>query len=239
MNITLSVVTRKRVEGLKRLIKSIENTALFLDKLKYVFICDEDDIESLDFINKIKDKRMTLKVSQPVSEIHFYTNNYLDLVNTEIITSACDDNVFETKGWDVIVREAFLRFEDRICLVFGNDGVQGGRVATQGFYHINWIKKLGYLVPPYFNNYVGDRYLTTLADKLNRKVYLENVKIAHLHLKSGEDETYKRALARSKSPNCFVQRNYGLEMSDGEAFQFLITKGIMESDLNKLREGMR
>ena len=101
--------------------------------------------------------------------------------SADIIFCNTDDCFIRTKSWDSLVFNWFDGIKDKIYLVHGNDGIHGGNKATHFFLHRNWIQTLGYVVPPYFICERGDRWLTEIADRVNRRGYLLDLSIEHMH----------------------------------------------------------
>lgn len=110
-----------------------------------------------------------------------------------------DDNLFRTPGWDTAVREAAGRYPDGIVFVHGRDGGQDERLGTHGFLTREWGRASGWFLPPYFPSDYNDTWLTEVADRIGRRVYLPDVLIEHMHPSWGkgpEDRTHLERLAR-------------------------------------------
>ena len=92
-----------------------------------------------------------------------------------------DDIRFRTPGWDEAVIEAFEKYDDKIVYVYGRDGIADERMATHGFMHRRWYEALGYFTWPAFSSDYGDLWNHTIARKLDRLHYIEEVYTEHLH----------------------------------------------------------
>jgi glycosyltransferase involved in cell wall biosynthesis len=208
--ISIIVPTRNRPQNVKRLIKSVINTADNVNDIEFVFFVDEDDQLTVPVLSEFTDK-IQIKATQgespkdgiPTSKSFMHNALLQDSVGP-IIHQGADDVVYKTKGWDSKVKAAFDRFEDKIALVYAPDGFQNGPVpiCTHGFFHRNWIDLIGYINPPYFHIAYGDTWVTEVAEMIGRRVYLEDVVIEHIHPaanKASWDATYTDHLKRTVS----------------------------------------
>lgn len=200
MQIDLLVPTRKRPRRVEELLLSVRRTAKDLADLAISFYVDDDDSSYTEEFVKHQEVRM-----QP-AKVKFLTGPRLVLSEAwnalwrnstaDILMHAGDDIVFRTEGWDDLVRSEFIRTPDRIALVYGDDSIQGERLATHSFVSRKSTEILGYFVPPYFKCDYNDTWLTELYTKANRKIYLPHMKIEHQHFiknPSLEDDTYREA----------------------------------------------
>jgi len=198
--ISLLVPTRNRPTNVQRLYQSLVDTTTNIADIELCFYIDEDDSVSLPVITRIAEKINTQCVQGPpapsVRVPTWITQNSLQKqAKGPIFMFAADDIVFRTPGWDVKVKEQFDRFEDKIVLVYGPDGFQTGvvPVCTHGFVHQHWIDITGCLLPSYFDNSHGDTWLTDVAERVGRRIYLTDVYFEHLHPAAGKamwDSTY-------------------------------------------------
>lgn len=125
----------------------------------------------------------------------------------DILMMCGDDIVFRTPGWDTAVAAAFEAVPDRIALVYGDDTIQGRRLATHPFIHRAWYEAVGYLVPPGFSCDWSDMWLNEVADELHRRVWLPGVVTEHMHPVMGKarlDDNHRERLARGRRDNVRV-----------------------------------
>ena len=93
-------------------------------------------------------------------------------------------------------------YEDKIVLVYGDDGIRKDDLATHGFVHKNWVKVLGHVQPTFFHADWTDHWNQTLASKVGRGVLIKDrdrLFLRHLHAELGgmeKDDTYWRMKAR-------------------------------------------
>lgn len=191
--ISILCPTRKRPKNIIRLVDSIVKTVSNIEDLELLIYIDDDDDVSLSALQEIATK-INVNAVQGNKIIGSQMYNELGkLAVGDIIMFAADDIVFQTKNWDVIIENKFQEYEDKILLVYGEDGFQHGRIATYGFVHKYWIELIGYLLPPKLASAYTDEWLTEVSERIGRRVYLSSLFIEHMHPAVGKapnDETY-------------------------------------------------
>lgn len=183
--ISLLVPSRGRPESLARLAGSVLNTADNPELVELVVFRDKDDpsYEAYEYPKNVRifsTKRTTLSV---------YWNLAYEKAIGPIYMHCADDLVFHTKGWDVLVQEAFDHYEDKIVFVHGDDGNpdRGKAFGTHGFLHKNWVEAVGYFVPPHYTSDFNDTHLNEVAEMICRKHYID-ILTEHMHPGLGKAE---------------------------------------------------
>lgn len=198
--------------------------------IELVLYVDEDDPETRKVYYDSIIAYNTVMILGPRPEILGQTTNRCFQESTGEICMLCtDDVIFHTPGWDELVIQEFLKYPDRIVLVYGEDGIQHGRTATLPFLHRNWVKTIGRYLPTYFIGESGDRWLTDVANRIGRKVYLPNLYVQHLHPAHGTmpcDATYTERLN--------MRRNKGNTQYWRQLFSNLESE--RKSEANKLKK---
>lgn len=98
-----------------------------------------------------------------------------------------DDVRFRTPAWDDRIREAFNEWDDRIGMVWVNDGHHRQRLAALFFLSRQWIDTVGYYVPDdLFFSYYLDNWVHDLARRIDRLQYLDDVFVEHLAVALGK-----------------------------------------------------
>jgi glycosyl transferase/beta-hydroxylase protein BlmF len=208
MNISIIVPTRKRPKAVTELVETIVNTADDFSKIEILFYIDPDDVESerciLELIStydsniKYTSSRETLNLSQ------MWNYAYDTLSTGDIIMLCADDIRFRTNSWDTLVRNEFLKVEDKIILVYGDDKIHSINHATHSFVHRKWIETSGFWLPPYFCHDYVDTWLFEVSNRLVRSVYLPSVVTDHMHYsfgKSAYDSTAEKKLLNASIMN--------------------------------------
>jgi glycosyltransferase involved in cell wall biosynthesis len=189
--------TRKRPNNVTRLVNSIVDTVNDLRNVELLVYIDDDDEESIPALSAAAE-RINVNAVQGNKLIGSQMYNELaKLAQGDIIMFAADDIVFKTKNWDVVVDVQFNAIEDKILFIYGNDGFQNGRIGTHGFIHRYWMELVGYVLPPKLASSYTDEWVTELAERAGRKLYLPDLIIEHLHPAAGKapnDETYTKRI---------------------------------------------
>lgn len=193
--ISLVFPTRGRPEKLNRLVKSVQQTATSMPDIA-VYIDSDDEWSA------IAARELGLSFIQgPRHLLSSCYNEALKLAVGEIVMFAADDLIFREKAWDEIVIKEFEKVADKILFVTSWDGLRPDKLGTHGFLHRNWINAVGYLLPPYFGTWYVDNWITTVAESVQRKVYLDCMIAEHMHHTNGKaeyDTTYVEATARQE-----------------------------------------
>jgi hypothetical protein len=199
--ISLLVPSRGRPDQLIEMWESAKDKATRPELLELVVRVDSDD-PSLPLYGWVDEDKQARLLTGERGLLSGYWNECFDAATGDILMHAGDDIRFRSPFWDVKVRGRFDRSDDKILLVHGNDGFQGGNLATHGFLHRRWVETVGYFVPPKFSSDYNDTWLTEVADRLGRRVYLEDVYTEHLHPAAGKgewDATHKERLERHQA----------------------------------------
>ena len=199
--ISILCPTRNRPENVVRLVNSILETVSNRDLVEILFYVDQDDQTFTEHIRHLANIQVFQGPNIWISNAH----NFLYVMSKgEIIFSAGDDMIFQTRNWDILVRDKFHEINDGIGLVFGNDlGTHAGKIATHGFFHRNWIDVLGTWVQPGRGS-LWDMWSTENARILNRLYFLKDLVIEHRHYRQSTkgaefDSTYARIRTSNSS----------------------------------------
>ena len=205
MKISILCPTRNRVEFVKDFLKSCHETAKNPSNIEFVFYVDEDDRMSNIFFDNYEsefDFDIVYVVGERIVLSEMWNECYSHS-SGEIYMHAGDDIRFRTKDWDEMIINKFKEFDDRIAFVYGRDGYQPKTFGTHGFLHKNWIKAVGYFVPPYFVSDFNDSWLNEVA-KLAGRHFFVDVYTEHLHPiinKHFWDQTHKERKIRHRQQN--------------------------------------
>ncbi len=185
MQETISVIvpTRKRPQQLRRMYKSIQDTAEVMPEV--LLYIDNDDQESSDIATELE----ITTIGGPRQKLSLCYNEVAEIASGSILKMAADDEVYLTKGWDSIVIEEFEKYEDRLVLVHGDDKFFGESLSTHSYFHREWEKVMGYYFPPYFSSWWLDNWVTEVAKAAGRLIYLPSVVCEHMHTEYGKSET--------------------------------------------------
>lgn len=224
--ISLLMPTRNRPHNLERISRSILDTAEDIKDIELIIYIDNDDHSYDEYLKKplimptvIRGDRIVL------SEMW---NKCYESASGDILMHLGDDIVFQTKNWDLTVKETFDDYPDHIVFVYGDDGSPGGKgFGTHGIIHRKWAETVGYFVPPYFSSDYNDTWLNHVAEIIGRKRYID-ILTEHMHpdLHKGDfDITHQERKERHNRDD--VGSIYGSKASERQA------------DADKLRKVMQ
>lgn len=223
MKIALLLPTRKRPDNLIRFYESVANTADDPENIEIIVYIDEDDA-SYDKI-KLQDLK---KVRGPRIVLSEMWNKCYEKSKADILGHMGDDIIFQTKGWDTVVRSTFDEYDDKIVFLYGDDGGPHTDFGTHGFIHRKWAEAVGYFVPPYFSSDYNDTWLNDVAKLIGRHRRID-IFTEHMHPafnKAELDITHQERLTRHR--NDHVDELYRSEKMYNER----------ENDADKLRRTM-
>lgn len=183
--ISLLLPSRKRPSILRRMVKSVRDTATNPDRIEIVVRFDDDDEASA--IEAQRDGLVVL-VGPRIRKMTQYWNICFDNCTGSICQQANDDYVIISKGWDVALEQAFDDVPDKIILAhFSDVWGHGSNFGPHAFVSRRWIEALGYFIPPYFSSDFGDGWICELANMIGRRRYLP-FNIEHHHFSQGMAE---------------------------------------------------
>ena len=155
----------------------------------------------------------------------------------DIVMLMGDDVQVQTQGWDQLIADEFLRYEDRILMVVPSDGRNKGTKehgnettlwpdeplpAAHFAVHKNWTNTLGYLAPPFFWHWHVDTYTQKVARKLNRCLYLPTV-------------TFKAKKIIDDNAGKQIRKNLNINARDNFVWT-KVRQRCLEADVLALRE---
>jgi hypothetical protein len=103
-----------------------------------------------------------------------------------------DDHRPRTYAWDKVFQD--VAEEKGTAVIYGNDLIQGGNLATAVAITTNIISTLGYMVPPGQTHLYLDNAWMDMGREVGGLVYRHDVVIEHVHPIGGKvqwDEGYK------------------------------------------------
>lgn len=208
MDYSIIIPTKNRAIAVNELLESIYSTSDNFEKVEICFYIDNDDNESKTCILQLMEKYgKNIKYTSSEKKLNLsqmWNFTYENISTGEIIMLCADDIRFRTKSWDTIIKNEFLKVNDKILLVFGDDLIQNEKLATHSFIHRKWVDISGFWLPPYFCADYVDTWLDDVARKINRIKYLPNVITEHMHFsvnKSKYDENTEKRLENLKKEN--------------------------------------
>jgi hypothetical protein len=198
MKISLLLPTRQRRKELIRFWTSAMNMADQPSDVEVVAYVDHDDVSTYE---GLKLRGLTFIIG-PRIVLSEGWNECWRAAKGEYFMHCGDDLVFRSKGWDTAFTEAIDAYPGKIAFVWGDDlnsDSQRNEFGTHGMVHKNWTDVVGRFVPPYFESDYNDTWFNDVAQTLNVRRYLHDVKTEHMHFslgKSDMDNNTKERLVR-------------------------------------------
>jgi len=197
LTLDILIPTRERPENMKAVLRSIRDTASDPKRITVAFYIDNDDAASMAVPGSLD----VTEYCAPFKEIQFLHgprgglagvyNLMTSYVNGDILMYAADDIEFRTKGWDLVVREAFWESVDRIWLMWGYDPAREAAPFPDHGFISRWGQRVvKYLFPtfgphPKFPGSLPcsftDVWLQPMYNMIDRTRYLPHIEIAHKH----------------------------------------------------------
>lgn len=224
MIISLLAPVRKNVEDTRRMIDSVLSTVSNPRNIEIILYADNDDPNAELF------KRWTTQYEQytllgkcttiigPPESISKTWNVCAAECTGDILMMTNDDIVYETPGWDNIIEKERGRFPDDIFVMWFNDTLRKGKLATFPIVSRKWYETVGYFTPGVFEFYWNDTWIYDMGKQLGRLHYLGEVINRHLH--KGTSAAQKEVMKR-----------------DGATFSDLVEQ--RGADIEKLRKVMQ
>jgi hypothetical protein len=186
--ISILCPSRGRPDLARRMIDTIYKTVSQHSNIEILLYLNDDDTTLKQYKKYIDQRHYIIGSNQSTC---FSWNQLAEKAKYDILFLAGDDIQFMTKNWDLNIIKVFEKFPDKICMAAPFDGNTKGngnallineepyqlkeneRVGSPHFaVHRNWMKALGYFVPPFFWHWYVDTYNQTVAKKLGRCFYL-------------------------------------------------------------------
>jgi hypothetical protein len=105
-----------------------------------------------------------------------------------------DDAENITENWGNIVIDNFNLYNDKIIMIIPDICRETGKELCPHFLlHKNWIKALGYFVPPHFSQWYVDTWTRDITKALGRFFILKNFQVPiKIDVGDETDKRYKR-----------------------------------------------
>ena len=179
--------TRSRPENAERCINALKEHSVMSD---FIIAIDDDQADlypRLDGVTYEVNPRLRMN-----GTLNLVASKYADKYET--IYFLGDDHLVQTPNWDEYLSSAIA--SKGYGLAYGNDLLQGQRLATAVMMSTNIIKAVGYMAPPKLVHLYMDNYWMILGKELNSLWYFDKVIIEHLHPVAGKvgwDQQYMEA----------------------------------------------
>lgn len=213
--------------------QSVMRTANYKRNIEVLFYLDDDD-PSLERYRELFDvyENCALVIGEALP-LSTHWNVLLERSRGDIIIMSNDDVVYLTHGWDEILLEKVVGYEDELYCAWFDDGraeVRKKNKEERNFCSFpivsrRWCEVVGYLTPGLFHRIYNDNWISDLAEKISRQKYVPSVMTRHYHKR--DDETAKRARAD------------GQNAKDETTYTSDLAKQMKKASIQCLREALR
>lgn len=178
--ILMVVPSRSRSHKIPLLVQSYLDT-----QTGYADLCialDDDDAFNYD----MSDSRIIWEVNprmRMIPTLNFIADKYLN--EYKAIGFMGDDHLPRTKGWDAeFLHKINSNYGFAVC--YGNDLLQGDKMATAGVLGSELIRTLGYMVIPTLTHLFADVFWCDLGKATDTLHYFPDIVIEHMHYINGK-----------------------------------------------------
>jgi hypothetical protein len=188
--ISVLVPTRRRLDFLSRMLDSFNETATRKDQVELIFRCDNDDIESIEYLQKLNYPVLIGDRKDGYKSLPIFFNEMVEKATGDLFVCGNDDMLFKTKNWPQLVIDEANKYSDGLF----NIGVSTGLNADKFPFSIvsrKLVEAMGLINDPRL--LFSDIFLLDVAKHFNRAVTLENVIFYHDWAGHTNDETRREA----------------------------------------------
>jgi len=184
MKLLVKFPTRSRPDKFFSVLDQYYNNLEDLENTTFVISCDSDDNsmncpESIEKLTKYKNLNFYFGNNKNKIEA---INADLQDKNFDIILLASDDMIPKEKGYDTIIRQAFIKFfPDTDGVLWFNDGYQGQNLNTLCILGKKYYERFGYIYNPTYISLWCDTEFTDVSRMLNKVKYIPHIIIKHEH----------------------------------------------------------
>ena len=215
--------SRSRAEKIEPCIEAWRQTHKQSDLL---VLLDDDDPELKKY--KRHDDVM-YDVGQRIRMCPTVNRAILDYPNYKYYGFIGDDHIFRTDAWDQKLISAIENKGDGWGIAYGNDLLQGARLATHCVMSKNILDAVGYMAIPGLTHLYMDDFWMNLGANIDRLFYEPEVIIEHMHYsigKSEEDALYTEV------------NSYDMNSHDKVVFDYWKNNDMLR-DVYKVKEAMK
>ncbi|MFF8829319.1 hypothetical protein [Streptomyces sp. NPDC015131] len=225
-DLLMIVPTRGRPGSIPEIMKAWDQTGATADIL---FAVDTDDPE----LTAYKKHQAAFKDDDRVRFTFGKRRRLVGTLNQQAVKHAKsyrflafmgDDHRPRSHGWDARFRECLSGGPG---VVYGNDLLQGEKMATAVAMTSDIVTTLGYMAPPTFVHLCVDLVWLDWGRGMGRITYLHDLILEHLHPAAGKAQT------DAVYEECNSREQVG---ADGAAYYAYRDEGGLEADLVKLRK---
>lgn len=164
--------TKNRPQNMKRFIEAYYNT---FATAPVTVVYEESDYASHDLELPAHWWRALVPDGTRIGDI--FNGQFQNNPNEAVYGIMADDVFPITPYWDAILSH----YAGTKNIAWGKDTIQNEKLPTHPFIGGELVRKLGWLAAPGIKHWYVDNVWKALATELNCGIYLDNIRISHLH----------------------------------------------------------
>lgn len=230
MRIAILIPTRARVTRFKKVYKSILDTANDPSNIITYAGTDSDDPHLQEYVETFRGIK---NIENPIFSERRSVPEIMDIMSrlainhgADLIIIASDDVVFQTLDWDIKLQQYYSKYKDRLLIGYFNNG-RDRQMCEHFVASKEWIRTLGYYVPIEFNHFYVDTYISDIALRVGRLIWMRDIVLKHEHFKY-QLAPYDATYARTRTNN-FSRR-------DEAIYNLMENRRVIEAQ--KIRDAM-
>lgn len=164
-------------------------------EIEILFFLNEDDPDLPKYQEFLSPEQYIIGPNQSTS---YSWNLMAEQAKHDILFLVGDDVEFTTDLWALPVLKAFDNYPDKIVCVYPRVPTLSSKKSPHFCLHKNWVRALGYFVPPHFYHWYIDTWIAEVARRLDRMVCLANFELPIENIKDEVNRTYHNSWWRAK-----------------------------------------
>jgi len=189
MKIIIKIATKYRINQCVDLIQKCINYAETLDNIRIIVSVDEDDFESIKYLeNNIIHNCVQYFVGPANGKIAAINRDIPESSKFDIIMNISDDMTPIYKNYDTLTIEKMKEYyPDTDGVLFFNDGYLGPKLNTICILGAKYYARFNYIYQPDYKSLWCDNEFMKVAYDLNKQTYIHTTIFKHEHPANNRD----------------------------------------------------
>ena len=191
--ISILTPSRSRPKLAKRMVESaLRNPGC---KVEIKFFLNNDDPYLEEYKSFLDPEQYTIGPNQSTS---YSWNLMAEDAKHDILFLVGDDAQFDTDLWGIKVLEAFDKYPDKIVCVYPRAPTVSKYKSPHFCLHKNWVRALGYFLPPHFHHWYVDTWIIDVAQRINRHHLIPEFEVSIESVKDQVSSAYHNSWMKEK-----------------------------------------
>lgn len=163
--------------------------------IEFKFFLNDDDPDLEEYKRFLNESQYLIGPNQSTS----YSWNLLsNVAKYDILFLVGDDAQFSGDNWGLKVIDAFELFPDKILCAYPKVPTLGKNKNPHFCLHKNWVRALGYFVPPVFYHWYVDTWIREVSKELCRFYLIDGFEMPIENIKDSVSRGYHNSWMRQK-----------------------------------------